>query len=180
MKKPRIDEQAVVADGAVVLGDVTIEKDVSIWYNAVIRGDVNSISIGEGTNIQELETMGLAAPQITYIMHALKEPGLHVDADASLAIGKNVTIGHGAILHGCTIKDQALIGMGAIVLNGAVIGKGSMIAAGALVPQNTVVPDGALYMGNPAKFRRMLTEEELTANLKNAANYIKESKDLNN
>ena len=161
MKKPRIDEQAVVADGAVVLGDVTIEKDVSIWYNAVIRGDANSISIGEGTNIQDLAV-------------------LHVDADASLAIGKNVTIGHGAILHGCTIKDQALIGMGAIVLNGAVIGKGSMIAAGALVPQNTVVLDGALYMGNPAKFRRMLTEEELTANLKNAANYIKESKDLNN
>ena len=161
MKKPRIDEKAVVADGAVVLGDVTIEKDVSIWYNAVIRGDVISISIGEGTNIQDLAV-------------------LHVDADASLAIGKNVTIGHGAILHGCTIKDQALIGMGAIVLNGAVIGKGSMIAAGALVPQNTVVPDGALYMGNPAKFRRMLTEEELTANLKNAANYIKESKDLNN
>ena len=159
MKKPRIDEQAVVADGAVVLGDVTIEKDVSIWYNAVIRGDVNSISIGEGTNIQDLAV-------------------LHVDADASLAIGKNVTIGHGAILHGCTIKDQALIG--AIVLNGAVIGKGSMIAAGALVPQNMVVPDGALYMGNPAKFRRMLTEEELTANLKNAANYIKESKDLKN
>ena len=161
MKKPQIDEQAVVADGAVVLGDVTIEKDVSIWYNAVIRGDANSISIGEGTNIQDLAV-------------------LHVDADASLAIGKNVTIGHGAILHGCTIKDQALIGMGAIVLNGAVIGKGSMIAAGALVLQNTVVPDGALYMGNPAKFRRMLTEEELTANLKNAANYIKESKDLNN
>ena len=161
MKKPRIDEQAVVADGAVVLGDLTIEKDVSIWYNAVIRGDANSISIGEGTNIQDLAV-------------------LHVDADASLAIGKNVTIGHGAILHGCTIKDQALIGMGAIVLNGAVIGKGSMIAAGALVLQNTVVPDGALYMGNPAKFRRMLTEEELTANLKNAANYIKESKDLNN
>ena len=160
MKKPQIDEQAVVADGAVVLGDVTIEKNASIWYNAVIRGDVNSISIGEGTNIQDLAV-------------------LHVDADAPLSIGKNVTIGHGAILHGCTIQDQALIGMGAIVLNGAKIGKGSMIAAGALVPQNTV-PDGALYMGNPAKFRRMLTEEELTANLKNAANYIKESKDLNN
>ena len=161
MKKPQIDEQAVVADGAVVLGDVTIEKNASVWYNAVIRGDVNSISIGEGTNIQDLAV-------------------LHVDADAPLSIGQNVTIGHGAILHGCTIKDQALIGMGAIVLNGAEIGKGSMIAAGALVPQNTVVPDGALYMGNPAKFRRMLTEEELTANLKNAANYIKESKDLNN
>ena len=161
MKKPQIDEQAVVADGAVVLGDVTIEKNASVWYNAVIRGDVNSISIGEGTNIQDLAV-------------------LHVDADAPLSIGQNVTIGHGAILHGCTIKDQALIGMGAIVLNGAEIGKGSMIAAGALVPQNTVVPDGALHMGNPAKFRRMLTEEELTANLKNAANYIKESKDLNN
>ena len=161
MKKPQIDEQAVVAEGAVVLGDVTIEKNANIWYNAVIRGDVNSIRIGEGTNIQDLAV-------------------LHVDADAPLFIGKNVTIGHGAILHGCTIQDQALIGMGAIVLNGAKIGKGSMIAAGALVPQNTVVPDGALYMGNPAKFRRMLTEEELTANLKNAANYIKESKDLNN
>ena len=161
MKKPQIDEQAVVADGAVVLGDVTIEKNASIWYNAVIRGDVNSISIGEGTNIQDLAV-------------------LHVDADTPLSIGKNVPIGHGAILHGCTLQDPALIGMGAIVLNGAKIGKGSMIAAGALVPQNTVVPDGALYMGNPAKFRRMLTEEELTANLKNAANYIKESKDLNN
>ena len=102
MKKPQIDEQAVVADGAVVLGDVTIEKNASIWYNAVIRGDVNSISIGEGTNIQDLAV-------------------LHVDADAPLSIGKNVTIGHGAILHGCTIQDQALIGMGAIVLNGAKI-----------------------------------------------------------
>ena len=161
MKKPQIDEQAVLADGAVVLGDVTIEKDASIWYNAVVRGDINSIRIGEGSNIQDLAV-------------------LHVDGDAPLTIGKHVTVGHGAILHGCTIKDQALIGMGAIVLNGAVIGKGSMIAAGTLVTQNTVVPDGALYMGNPAKFRRMLTEKELSANMKNAANYIKESKDLNN
>jgi len=161
MKKPQIDEEAVVADGAVVLGDVTIEKDASIWYNAVVRGDINSIWIGEGTNIQDLAV-------------------LHVDRDASLTIGKHVTVGHGAILHGCTIQDHALIGMGAIVLNGAVIGTGSMIAAGALVTPNTVVPDGALYMGNPAKFRRMLTEEELAANQKNAANYIKESKDLKN
>ena len=161
MKKPQVDEQAVVADGAVVLGDVIIEKEASIWYNAVVRGDINSIRIGEGTNIQDLAV-------------------LHVDGDAPLAIGKHVTVGHGAILHGCTIQDQALIGMGAIVLNRAVIGKGSMIAAGALVTQNTVVPDGALYMGNPAKFRRMLTEEELAANQKNAANYIKESKDLKN
>lgn len=159
MKKPQIDEQAVVAPGAVVLGNVTLKKDANVWYNAVIRGDVNTIEIGEGTNIQDLAV-------------------LHVDADAPLLIGDHVTVGHGAILHGCTIKDQALIGMGAIVLNGAVIGKGSMIAAGALVTQNTVVPDGALYMGNPAKFRRMLSEEEQKANLKNAENYIKESKEL--
>lgn len=157
LKKPEIDAQAVIAQGAVVLGDVTVKKDASIWYNAVVRGDRSPILIGEGSNIQDLCV-------------------LHVDDDCPLTIGKRVTVGHGAILHACTIEDGALIGMGAIVLNGAVIGKNSMVAAGALVTSNTVIPEGALYMGNPAKFRRMLSEEELAANRKQAEDYVKESK----
>ena len=151
MKKPRIDEQAVVADGAVVLGDVTIEKDVSIWYNAVIRGDVNSISIGEGTNIQDLAV-------------------LHVDADASLAIGKNVTIGHGAILHGCTIKDQALIGMGAIVLDNAVVESNTIVAAGSVVTKGTVVESGWVYGGIPAKKIKQMGEELLKGEVERIVN----------
>lgn len=157
MKRPEIDAQAVIARGAVVLGDVTVKKDASIWYNAVVRGDSSKIEIGEGTNIQDLCV-------------------LHVDENDPLTIGRNVTVGHGAILHACTIEDGALIGMGAIILNGAVIGKNSMVAAGALVTSNTVIPEGALYMGNPAKFRRMLSEEEISANRKQAEDYVKESK----
>ena len=157
MRKPKIDAQAVIAQGAVVLGDVTVKKDASIWYNAVVRGDRSPIVIEEGSNIQDLCV-------------------LHVDNDCPLTIGKYVTVGHGAILHACTIEDGALIGMGAIVLNGAVIGKNSMVAAGALVTSNTVIPEGALYMGNPAKFRRMLSDEEITANSENAKHYVKESK----
>lgn len=157
LKKPEIDAQAVVATGAVVLGDVTVKKDASIWYNAVVRGDRSPILIEEGTNIQDLCV-------------------LHVDENDPLTIGRNVTVGHGAILHACTIEDGALIGMGAIILNGAVIGKNSMVAAGALVTSNTVIPEGALYMGNPAKFRRMLSEEEIAANRKQAEDYVKESK----
>ena len=133
MKKPEIDAQAVVATGAVVLGDVTIKKDSSIWYNAVVRGDSSEIQIGEGTNIQDLCV-------------------LHVDENCPLNIGRNVTVGHAVILHGCTIGD------------------------GALVTSNTVIPDGALYMGNPAKFRRMLSDEEIAANRENAKHYVKESK----
>ncbi len=157
LKKPEIDAQAVVATGAVVLGDVTVKKDASIWYNAVVRGDRSPILIEEGTNIQDLCV-------------------LHVDENDPLTIGRNVTVGHGAVLHACTIEDGALIGMGAIILNGAVIGKNSMVAAGALVTSNTVIPEGALYMGNPAKFRRMLSEEEIAANRKQAEDYVKESK----
>lgn len=158
MKKPRIHEQAVVARQAVVTGDVTIGKDSSVWYNAVIRGDIQSVSIGEGSNIQDNAV-------------------LHVDADSPLKIGDHVTVGHGAILHGCTVEDGALIGMGAIVLNRAVIGKNSIVAAGALVTQDTVIPEGSLAMGSPAKVRRNVTEEEIRANLRNAENYIRESKE---
>lgn len=127
MQRPKIDRQAVIAPQAVVCGDVTVGKDSSIWYPAVVRGDVQSVVIGEGTNIQDGAV-------------------LHVDRDYPLQIGDKVTVGHGAILHDCTVADQVLIGMGAIVRNGAVIGKNSMVAAGTLVTQNTVVPEGSLVM----------------------------------
>lgn len=159
MREPKIHEQAVVARGAVVLGDVTIGKDSSIWYNAVVRGDMQSVSIGEGSNVQDNAV-------------------LHVDADSPLKIGDQVTVGHGAILHGCMVEDGVLIGMGAIVMNKAVIGRNSIVAAGALVTQHTEIPEGSLVMGNPAKIRRSVTEEEIQASLRNAENYIRESKEV--
>lgn len=159
MKEPKIQKGAVVAPGAVVVGDVTLEKDVSVWYHAVIRGDLQPVTIGEGSNIQDNAV-------------------LHVDREYPLTIGKMVTVGHGAILHGCTLEDQVLVGMGAIILNGAVVGKNSLIAAGALVTQNMVVPEGSLVMGNPGKIRRPLTPEEIASIRENAENYIRESKEL--
>lgn len=159
MGRLRIDKDAVVAKGAIVLGDVTMERDSSVWYNAVVRGDINSIRIGEGSNVQDNAV-------------------LHVDRKFPLTIGRQVTVGHGAVLHGCTIEDQALIGMGAIILNGAVVGKGSIVAAGALVTQNMMIPAGSLVMGSPAKIRREVTAEELQASIQNAENYIRESKEV--
>ena len=138
MKKPEIDAQAVVATGAVVLGDVTIKKDASIWYNAVVRGDSSEIQIGEGTNIQDLCV-------------------LHVDENCPLNIGRNVTVGHAVILHGCTIGDGALIGMGAIILNGAVVGKNSMVAAGAIGHIEYSDPGWGTLYGKSCKIRRMLS-----------------------
>lgn len=159
MAGSKIDKNAVVAKGAIVLGDVTMESDSSVWYNAVVRGDINSIRIGEGSNVQDNAV-------------------LHVDREFPLTIGRQVTVGHGAVLHGCTIEDQALIGMGAIILNGAVVGKGSIVAAGALVTQNMLIPAGSLVMGSPAKIRREVTAEELQASIQNAENYIRESKEV--
>lgn len=159
MRKPEIDESAVVAPQAVVRGDVTVGKDSSIWYQAVVRADAESIVIGEGSNIQDGAV-------------------LHVDRGYPLHIGDRVTVGHGAILHGCTVEDQVLVGRGAIVMNGAVIGKNSIIAAGALVTQNTAVPAGSLLMGNPAKVRREIKPEEIEAIIQNAEDYIRESKEM--
>ena len=158
-KEPKIHKEATVAKGAVVMGDVTMEKDSSVWYNAVVRGDLQPIVIGEGSNVQDNAV-------------------LHVDRICPLTIGKKVTVGHGAILHGCTIEDQVLIGMGAIVMNKAVVGKGSIIAAGALVTQNTVIPPGSLVMGNPGKVRRQVTPQEIQASIQNAENYMEESKEI--
>ena len=155
MLNPNIDPSVFVAKGAVVIGDVTIAKDCSIWYNATIRSTEDPITIGEGSNVQDNAV-------------------IHVSPNFPTTIGSYVTIGHGAIVHGCTIDDNALIGMGAIILNGAKIGKNCIIAAGALIPQNKVIPDNSLVMGSPGKVIRQVTEEEIRKNTQNAEEYIKE------
>ncbi len=146
-------KKLLIAQGAVVCGDVTIGDKVSVWYNAVIRGDMAPITIGDESNVQECSV-------------------LHVSENLPLVIGNGVTVGHGAILHSCTIGDNSLIGMGAIVLDGAKIGKNCIIAAGALVTGGTEIPDGSLVMGSPGKVRREMTEADIEANRQNAKEYV--------
>ena len=155
MQEPQI-RGAYIAPNATVVGDVVLEKNVNIWYGAVLRGDSGRITVGEGTNIQD-----------NCVLHA--DPGL------PMTIGDGITVGHGAILHSCTVGNNSLIGMGAIVLNGAVIGENCIVAAGALVPQGMVIPDGSLVIGSPAKVRRQLTDEEIAANRRSAEGYVHEA-----
>ncbi len=151
---PQVAASAYIDPAAVVIGDVTIGEHSSVWPCAVIRGDVHWIRIGARSNIQDGAV-------------------LHVMRDTSpLAIGDSVTIGHGVVLHGCTIESRVLVGMGAVILNNARIGSGSVIAAGTLVPENTVVPPGSLYMGHPGKFRRALTAEDQAVIDGYAARYV--------
>ena len=158
-KRPNLDENLYIAETAVIIGDVTLEKDVNIWFGTVLRGDEESINIGRNTNIQE-------------------NCVVHVDKDAPVSIGAGCTIGHGAIIHGCTIKDNVLVGMGSIILNGAKIGNNTIVGAGSLVTQNKEFEDGVLIMGNPAKVIRKLTKEEIDANKKSSLNYIELSKEF--
>ena len=151
-----IAEWVYIAEGAKIIGDVTIGEDSSIWYNAVIRGDSNSIVIGENTNVQDNAV-------------------LHTSNSHALTIGDNVTIGHGAIVHGCTIGNNVLIGMGAIVLDGAVIEDNCIIGAGALVTQNKVMPEGSLVLGNPGKVVREISEDEKQAIIENADEYSQDA-----
>ena len=153
------EEKAIscIAPGAVVLGNVEIGEGVSIWYNAVIRADDEKVHIGNFTNIQDNCT-------------------LHVNPGGEVYLGDYVTVGHNAIVHGCRVGDNSLIGMGAIVMNHAVIGKNCIVAAGALVTEHTVIPDNSLVMGSPAKIRRQLTEEEIVRNRWSAELYTKEGK----
>lgn len=151
-----IAEWVYLAEGARIVGDVTIGEGSSMWYNAVIRGDSNPIVIGENTNVQDNAV-------------------LHVSHSNPLEIGDNVTIGHGAIIHGCTIGNNVLIGMGAIILDGAVIEDNCIIGAGALVTQNKIIPSGSLAFGNPAKVMRQITEEEKDFILENANEYSDEA-----
>lgn len=153
-RRVRLDPESRVSPMAMVIGDVTLGKDVTVLPTAAIRGDYGeSIVIGEGTNVQE----GCS---------------LHVDLGSPLTVGKRVIIGHNATVHGCTIEDGALIGMGAIIMNHAVIGKGAVIGAGALIPEGKVVEPHAVMVGLPAKKVRSLTEEEMRVNDIDAQTYI--------
>ncbi|MFB7927534.1 MULTISPECIES: gamma carbonic anhydrase family protein [Streptomyces] len=140
-REPQVDPEAFVAPTASVIGGVTLGAGASVWYGAVVRGDVESISVGASSNVQDNCT-------------------LHADPGFPVTVGERVSIGHNAVVHGATVEDDCLIGMGATVLNGAVIGAGSLVAAQALVPQGMVVPPGSLVAGVPAKVRRELSEEE--------------------
>jgi carbonic anhydrase/acetyltransferase-like protein (isoleucine patch superfamily) len=135
-----IDATAFIAHGAIVLGDVHLGKDSSVWYNTVIRGDTDRITIGEQTNIQDLSM-------------------IHADPGVPCLVGNRVTVGHRVILHGCTIEDDCLIGMGAILLNKVIIGRGSVIGAGALLLEGTVVPPGSLVVGAPSRVVRPVDED---------------------
>ena len=152
-KTPKIMGKNYIAPTAVVIGNVIIENNVSIWFNTVIRGDNDVIHISEGTNIQD----GCV---------------LHVDKGVPLAIGKNVTVGHKAMLHGCTIGDGSLIGMNAVVLNHAEIGKNCLIGANALVTEKMIIPDGSLVLGSPAKIIRTLSPKMQNKIGKAAEHYI--------
>ena len=152
----KISKTAFIADGAKVLGNVEIGENCGIWYNAVLRGDRDKIVVGDNSNVQDCAV-------------------LHVDYGKPCIVGEHVTIGHGAIVHACTVEDEALIGMGATILHGAHIGKGAMIAAGALVAMNKEIPPYSLAVGVPARVVRMLTPEEIEHNKKNAAEYVAEA-----
>jgi carbonic anhydrase/acetyltransferase-like protein (isoleucine patch superfamily) len=155
--KVRREGRVWIAPSAVVTGDVILQNDVNIWYGAVIRGDIETISIDEGTNIQDNSV-------------------LHTDFNCKLTIGKGITVGHSVILHGCIIEDDSLIGMGATILNGAQIGKNSIIGANSLITEGKKIPERSLVMGSPGKVIREVTEEEIKAIHENAKRYIKNSK----
>jgi carbonic anhydrase/acetyltransferase-like protein (isoleucine patch superfamily) len=153
-KYPKIHESVLIAEGASVIGDVEIGRDSSIWFNTVVRGDVNYIRIGERTNIQDLTMV-----HVTY-------------KKFSTVIGNNVSVGHSAVIHGCRIKDFVVIGMGARILDDAEINSHSLIAAGSVVKERFVVPEGTLAAGVPAKIKRELRPEEIEKIDQNAKNYL--------
>lgn len=148
----KIHETAQIAKGAIVYGDVTLGEKSSIWYNAVVRGDDGPIRIGKYSNVQDNCTV-------------------HLDTGHEVNIGDYVTIGHGAVVHGCTIENNCLIGMGAIILNDAVIGENSIIGAGALITQGKVIPAGSMVVGSPGKVIREITQEEKEGIKRNAFHY---------
>jgi carbonic anhydrase/acetyltransferase-like protein (isoleucine patch superfamily) len=159
--KPKIGEGCFVAGSADVIGQVEMGENSSLWYGVVARGDINKIIIGANTNIQDL-TM------------------LHVIESLPLLIGEGVSVGHNAILHACTVEDNCLIGMGAIVLDGAVIGKNSVVAAGSVVPPGKKFPSGSMIMGSPAKVVRPLTDEEFKGYGQHFNSYLESKDDFKN
>ncbi|RXI49525.1 gamma carbonic anhydrase family protein [Clostridium tetani] len=156
-KTPKIHSNSFIESTSCIIGDVIIEENVSIWFNAVLRADHNSIYVGKNSNIQDNCT-------------------LHIDTNFKVKIGENVTVGHNSILHGCEIGNTTLIGMGSIILNGAKIGENTIVGAGTLVPQGKTFPSGVLLLGSPAKVIRNLNSEEIE-NIKNSSEgYVKLSK----
>ena len=149
---PEVHTEAWVASNATIIGKVKLEKNSSIWFNATLRGDIENIHIGEGSNVQDSSV-------------------LHTDPGYPLKVGKNVTIGHLVMLHGCSIGDNSLIGIGAVILNNAKIGKNCIIGAKALITENKIIPDNSLVVGSPGKVIRKLTDEEIQAVEKNAIRY---------
>lgn len=155
---PVIHDSCFIAETATIIGKVNLQSDVNVWFGAVLRGDGEKISIGENTNIQE-------------------NCVVHVDKGLPTNIGTNCTIGHSAIVHGSTIGDNVLVGMGAIVLDGAQIGNNVIIGAGALVPPNKIIPSNSLVVGSPCKIKRELTDDEISAIKNSASHYVELSKD---
>ncbi len=150
---PRISDSAWVADSAQVMGNVELADDASVWFGVVIRGDTETIRIGRGSNIQDLSV-------------------LHADVGMPLTVGEDVTVGHRVMLHGCTIGDGSLIGIGAVVLNGAKIGKGCLVGANSLVTEGKEFPDGSMILGSPAKVVRQLTAERVEGLRLSAQGYV--------
>ena len=150
---PRMADSAWVADNAQVIGDVELGEGASVWFGATLRGDTEPIVVGEGSNVQDGSV-------------------LHTDHGMPLIIGRHVTVGHQVMLHGCTIGDESLIGIGAIVLNGAKIGKNCLVGAGALVTEGKEFPDGSMIIGSPAKAMRQLTPEQMEGLRRSAQHYM--------
>lgn len=151
-KQPHIDTTCFIAPSADIIGEVVVGKASSVWFNATVRGDVASIHIGEGSNIQDNTV-------------------IHVSTDVPVSIGNHVTIGHAVIIHSCTIGDGCLIGMGSTILDGAVLAEETLVGAASLIPPGKTYPPRSLVMGSPAKFIRILTEEELREMRENARHY---------
>ena len=156
-KKPKNSGENWVAPNATIIGDVTLEKNTSIWFNATLRGDIENIHVGEGSNVQDGSV-------------------LHTDPGYPLKIGKNVTVGHMVMLHGCTIGDGSLIGINSVVLNGAKIGEGCLIGANTLITEGTEIPDGSLVMGSPGKVKGELNEDQKNGLILSAHHYVDNSK----
>jgi len=152
---PKVAPSAYVDDSAQVIGDVVIGEESSVWMNAVVRGDVNHIRIGNRTNIQD-----------GTVVHVMRDP------PHPTVVGDDVTVGHGVVLHGCTVANRCLIGMGAILLNGSSVGEDCIVAAGTLLPEGMAVPGRSLVMGSPGRVRRALTDDEIAFILQSAQNYV--------
>ena len=151
--EPQVSETAYIADNATVIGSVVVEEDASVWFNAVLRGDCDTITVGRASNVQDGSV-------------------LHTDYGYPLTLGYGVTVGHKVMLHGCTIGDHSLIGINAVVLNGAKIGRCCLIGANALVTEGMEVPDGSVVMGSPGKIRKVLTQEQQEELKESAQHYV--------